>query len=87
MRGIERNIPITPQIYPQNVRERSITRGDRLSLFPRNFGSSTFHIVNWSDERSTHRAITTPHSPSAPNWIILKHRGIIAARAEPIVGI
>ena len=42
--GTERSIPTTPQSFPQNQSASIITSGDRLSLFPTNFGSTIFPI-------------------------------------------
>ena len=46
--GTERSIPIGPQSVPQNIREISITSGDKLSLFPISLGSTIFPINTWA---------------------------------------
>ena len=45
--GTARNIPGTPQIYPQNNNDNKITTGCKPRFSPNNFGSKILPIKNW----------------------------------------
>ncbi len=45
VRGTERNIPIGPKMKPQPISEANVTKVERPSIFPINFGSTKLPIT------------------------------------------
>ena len=76
-------IPVVPQINPQNIKDRMLTKGLIFIEFPIHFGSIKFPITTWMDP-TTKRIIRAIEK--SPNCNKEKTTGNNVANKEPMVG-
>jgi hypothetical protein len=76
-------IPVVPQINPQNIKDRMLTKGLIFIEFPIHFGSIKFPITTWMDP-TTKRIIRAIEK--SPNCNKENTTGNNVANKEPMVG-
>ncbi|MGB2111335.1 MAG: hypothetical protein ACPHY8_05975 [Patescibacteria group bacterium] len=82
--GTESNIPEIHQIFPQKVKAIMINKGERLSLFPINLGSTIFPM---STCIPTIQIMIVKNGREKPNCTKEIVTGKIVAIIDPILGI
>ena len=83
MMGTQRIIPLTTQMEPHSVSERTIASGLRLSLLPMSLGSSMLPMRTWMAARPP---AVRKKGTRLSNWTRARMAGKNVASIEPIVG-
>ena len=77
-------IPVVPQINPQNIRDKILTKGLMFIEFPIHLGSIKFPMTTWIEVTIINIIDAVVNSP---NWSNENATGNNVANKEPIIGI